>query len=100
MLLRFSSLIMIFAFSLSFACTHGGGHHGAKHGSKWKEMDADKDGKVTKEEFLKQHESYFAKHDLDNDGIVTEEEIKSCQDGKMKKSSEGTESKADSKANY
>ncbi|MBP9706746.1 MAG: EF-hand domain-containing protein [Oligoflexales bacterium] len=91
MFLRCSGFLMVLVLTLSGACTH---HGHSQHGSKWKEMDTDKNGKVTKEEFLKLHDSYFAKHDLDNDGVVTEEEIKSCHEGKMKKASESSEAKS------
>jgi uncharacterized low-complexity protein len=45
-------------------------------------MDGDKDGSITKVEFIKAHEEMFTKMDADGDGKVTKEEIKSHRDGK------------------
>lgn len=37
-------------------------------------MDADGDGKVTREEFMKGHEAMFDKIDQDNDGVIDQAE--------------------------
>lgn len=41
-----------------------------------KNADADKDGKVTKEEFIKLHEDVFAKMDKDGNGTLEGDELK------------------------
>lgn len=60
---------------------HKGGHHYMKHhgmhgGMKiMRKADADKDGKITKEELINAHEEKFKEFDLNKDGAVTKEEI-------------------------
>ncbi len=44
------------------------------------QMDADKDGKVTKTEFLKPHESQFAHMDKNQDGSIDKAEIDAFAD--------------------
>ncbi len=59
---------------------HEGGHDKAAHGQMWKDADTNKDGAVSKEEFLAKQqaraEKKFAKLDANNDGKVDEAEIK------------------------
>lgn len=45
-------------------------------------MDANKDGKVTKEEFVKGHEAMFAKKDANKDGVLSGDELKPGMAGK------------------
>ncbi len=45
-------------------------------------MDADKDGKVTKAEFMAAHEAMFAKKDTNNDGVLDAAEMKKAKEGK------------------
>lgn len=45
-------------------------------------MDANKDGKVTKDEFLKAHEAMFAAKDGNNDGVLSGDEMKPGMAGK------------------
>jgi uncharacterized low-complexity protein len=49
-------------------------------------MDADKDGKVTKEEFMAAHEKMFAEKDKNSDGVLDADELKAgegkCGEGK------------------
>jgi uncharacterized low-complexity protein len=44
-------------------------------------LDANKDGKVSKEEFMKAHEDMFASKDANKDGVLSADEMKSM-DGK------------------
>jgi len=53
-----------------------------------KNADADKDGKVTKEEFIKLHEDVFAKMDKDGNGTLEGDELK-MHKGKEGKCGEG-----------
>ena len=56
---------------------HGGNSskdHG-KCGNMMSRIDGDKDGKISKEEFLKYHEEKFKKKDLNNDGFIDEDEM-------------------------
>jgi len=45
-------------------------------------MDADKDGSVSSEEFMKKHEEMFANMDANGDGAVSGEEMKAAHEGK------------------
>jgi uncharacterized low-complexity protein len=49
-------------------------------------LDADKDGKVTKEEFMAAHEKMFADKDKNSDGVLDADELKAgegkCGEGK------------------
>ena len=45
-------------------------------------MDADKDGKVTKEEFIKGHDAMFTKMDANKDGVLDKAEMGKMMDGK------------------
>jgi len=54
-------------------------------------MDADKDGKVSKEEFMTAHEKMFTKHDANGDGSIDADEMKKAKEGACgdKKAGEG-----------
>jgi len=56
---------------------HDGGKHHMSHGkcNMMSKADSDKDGKISKEEFLKHHEAKFDKKDLNNDGFIDEDEM-------------------------
>ena len=45
-------------------------------------MDANKDGKVTKEEFTKAHEAMFDAKDSNKDGVLSGTELKPGMEGK------------------
>lgn len=45
-------------------------------------MDANKDGKVTKEEFIKGHDAMFTKMDANKDGVLDKAEMGKMMDGK------------------
>ena len=45
-------------------------------------MDANKDGKVSKEEFIKGHEAMFSKMDANKDGVLDKAEMGKTMDGK------------------
>ena len=47
-----------------------------------KMMDADKDGAVSKEEFMQHHEEKFTKKDKNADGKLTDDEMKMMHEGK------------------
>ena len=47
-----------------------------------KKMDADKDGAISKEEFMQHHEKKFTKKDKNADGKLTEDEMKMMKEGK------------------
>ena len=49
-----------------------------------KMMDADGDGKITKDEFTKAHEAMFNRKDKDGDGVIDADEMKAME-GKMMK---------------
>ncbi len=78
-LLVISSLVFGLA-QTAYADHHEGAHDKATHGHSWKDADTNKDGAVSKEEFMvKQQaraEKKFAKLDANNDGKVDEAEIK------------------------
>lgn len=52
--------------------TGPGGPHGRMHG----DMDADKDGAVTRDEFRAQHDKMFAKLDKNGDGRISDDEFR------------------------
>ena len=67
------------------ACAHGhkhGHHDGHKSGHKahkqkmWDNMDANKDGKISKDEWMKDKQQWFVDMDTNKDGFVTMEEKK------------------------
>jgi uncharacterized low-complexity protein len=47
-----------------------------------KKMDADKDGTISKDEFMQHHEKKFDKKDKNSDGKLTEDEMKMMKEGK------------------
>jgi uncharacterized low-complexity protein len=47
-----------------------------------KKMDANKDGAISKEEFMQQHEKKFDKKDKNSDGLLTEDEMQMMKKGK------------------
>lgn len=59
----------------------GDKRNGAKHFSM---IDANDDGKLSKEEMINFHESHFTKMDSDGDGFITKEEMKANHKGKNK----------------
>lgn len=61
----------------------GGPGGGPRGGQMFDKMDADADGNVSKEEFLKGAEERFSKMDLDGNGTVTREEAQEAH-AKMK----------------
>jgi hypothetical protein len=83
----------VFALGITGASAedHPPGPHG-KFGEKmFERLDVDKDGKVTKEEFLKAQEEHFAKMDANGDGAFTQEEAKAMKEKfrEMRKEKEG-----------
>ena len=77
------ALLILFISLFMISCSHYGHHgsHGDHHGksckfekNKWAEIDVDKDGKVSKEEFIKAKGDHFAKMDTNNDGFITDDE--------------------------
>ncbi len=53
-----------------------GDHHGHRCGSKMSSVDLNKDGKISKEEFMKHHEAMFDKKDTNKDGVLDDTEMK------------------------
>lgn len=78
-LLIISSLMFGFT-QTAFADHHEGTNAKAAHGHSWKDADTNKDGAVSKEEFMAKQqaraEKKFAKLDANNDGKVDDAEIK------------------------
>lgn len=74
-LLLFSAAAFFITAPEAFA-EHGGEHKGGPKGAKmFERMDTDKDGFVTKEEFMAEHEKHFAETDADADGKLTQDEV-------------------------
>lgn len=73
-------LVILASFLFLGACAHHGhhGHHKSKCGSKcskkWEKMDTNKDGKVSKDEFMSGKQEKFAKMDVNKDGFITKED--------------------------
>jgi len=47
-----------------------------------KKMDADGDGRITREEFMAGHEAIFNAKDKNGDGVIDADEIKAMREGK------------------
>lgn len=56
------------------AASHGG-YHGHHCPHKMSSADLDKDGKISKEEFMKHHEAMFDKKDINKDGFLDDSEM-------------------------
>ncbi|MEZ5449180.1 MAG: hypothetical protein R3E89_09340 [Thiolinea sp.] len=54
-----------------------------------KMMDADEDGKVSKEEFMKPHEAMFDEMDANDDGMLDGDEMEKHHKGMKGKDGEG-----------
>ena len=89
MKLHYYSLISLFAFSVALSAHDKG--NGMGH---FKEMDANSDKKITKEEWQTFHDARFTEFDKDADGSITADEIKNFK--KVKKE-EKRESKKEEK---
>lgn len=66
------------------AASHGdmksGDHHGHQCAHKMSSADQNKDGKISKEEFMKHHEAMFDKKDTNKDGFLDDTEMHSMKD--------------------
>jgi hypothetical protein len=82
-----SLLIAVGMFSLS--ADHKKGHRGkgqkgAMRAKMLEKMDADKDGKISKQEWQAHHDEKFAELDADRDGAISKDEFKSHHEKMMK----------------
>lgn len=77
-LLFISSLLLGLA-QTAYADHHEAGHGKEAHGHSWKDADSNKDGTVSKDEFMAKHqaraEKMFSKLDANKDGKVDETEV-------------------------
>lgn len=75
--------------------SHGDAKSGDQHGSHGHEcehmasVDANKDGKISKEEFMKHHEAMFDKKDVNKDGFIDQSEMHRMMDRMCKHSDDG-----------
>ena len=60
------------------------GHHGHPCPHKMSSADQNKDGKISKEEFMKHHETIFDKKDANKDGVLDDTEMHRMMDHKHK----------------
>jgi len=63
--------------------SHGDAKSGDQHGHQCEHMsavDTNKDGKISKEEFMKHHEAMFDKKDVNKDGFIDREEMHRMMD--------------------
>lgn len=70
----------------------GEGKCGSKHADKHcgaAMADENKDGKVSKEEFVKHHDGMFDHMDTNKDGFVDKDEMKKAREGKRSKMKDG-----------
>ncbi len=78
-------ILFIVAGFLTAACSHHGKRECACHHKKhWHMMEFDKDGNVTKEAFEKAHMEIFKSMDANNDGKVSKEEKKAYHQSQKK----------------
>jgi hypothetical protein len=61
-----------------------GDHHGHQCPHKMSSADLDKDGKISKEEFIKHHETVFDKKDANKDGFLDDTEMHRMKDYRHK----------------
>ena len=66
-------------------------------GASFNTFDADKDGKISRDEYLKFHEKRFKEFDGNADGYLTEEEVKNAGTQKSKKSKKSKKKNAQNK---
>ena len=76
--------LLIASMMFVVSCAHHGGKASKCGGKRWEKMDTNKDGKVSKEEFIKMKTEKFMKMDANNDGAVTLEEKKAWKKSKKK----------------
>lgn len=57
-----------------------GDHHGHQCPHKMSSADQNKDGKISKEEFIKHHEAMFDKKDTNKDGFLDDTEMHGMKD--------------------
>ena len=69
---------------------HWGGRHGGMHGGRMAMMDANKDGVLTKAEFMAKPLEMFERADANKDGTVTQAERQAVRDAMKKRMQEGT----------
>lgn len=62
-----------------------GDHKGPRHDRMMEKIDTDKDGKLSKAEFVAAQEARFTEMDADKDGFVTKEEGKAAHEAMRKK---------------
>lgn len=63
--------------------SHGDAKSGVEHGHQCEHMgpvDTNKDGKISKEEFMKHHEAMFDKKDANKDGVIDQSEMHRMMD--------------------
>ena len=60
--------------------TKSGDHHGHQCGHKMSSVDLNKDGKISKEEFMKHHEAMFDKKDANKDDFLDDAEMHNMKD--------------------
>lgn len=72
----------------SHSDTKSGGDHGHQCASKMSSVDTNKDGKISKEEFMKHHEAMFDKKDSNKDGFLDDTERRNMKE-KMHKHDHG-----------
>jgi hypothetical protein len=77
------ALSMLVPAAAAFAGHHEHGEMGEDHKSKAYKVDTNKDGMVSKDEFMAAHEKRFEKIDADSDGALSREELKASM--KMRK---------------
>ncbi len=72
--------------------SHGDAKSGDQHGHQCEHMsavDTNKDGKISKEEFMKHHEAMFDKKDANKDGFIDREEMHRMMDHMHKHGGDG-----------
>ncbi|WP_041948383.1 EF-hand domain-containing protein [Turneriella parva] len=84
---HFAALLFVaMTFTVS-AKNHKGGHAGMKgpmHAKMLEKMDADKDGKISKQEWQAHHDKKFIELDADKDGVISQDEFKAHHEKMMK----------------
>jgi hypothetical protein len=83
-LVALTAVVLALGITGASAEDHGDGKgHGPRGAKMFEKLDADGNGSVTKDEFMKAQEEHFAKMDANGDGSFTKEEAEAMH-AKMK----------------